>query len=273
MNNFVIGDVVGRKSYGGDVSFKVSRIVNNRDNNKPVYVLKGLLYRLEADSEEEDLIKQNPRDVFINSRKELTRARQRQFGERSLAFLPFFARLRTRPGKVLHIDGDGDFLNKCADLYREAGVRIVGKAAAESEQPGLVRQLLKKYKPDILVITGHDGIKKGAKNYNSLDSYRNSQYFVQSVKEARKYESNPDKLCIFAGACQSYYEAIMQSGSNFASSPGRILINALDPAIVGRKIAITDSKVIVAPQDVIKLTVSGAEGIGGINTKGHLVTM
>ena len=31
------------------------------------------------------------------------------------------------PGKVLHIDGDQDFLNRCLDFYKEAGVYAVGK--------------------------------------------------------------------------------------------------------------------------------------------------
>ena len=35
-----------------------------------------------------------------------------------------------------------------------------------------------------------------------------------------KLESGKKKeLAIFAGACQSYYEAIMAAGANFASSP------------------------------------------------------
>lgn len=33
------------------------------------------------------------------------------------------------------------------------------------------------------------------------------------------------KLVIFAGACQSYFEAIISAGANFASSPARILID------------------------------------------------
>ena len=38
-------------------------------------------------------------------------------------------------------------------------------------------------------------------------------------------ERNKNKLAIFAGACQSYYEEIMNAGANFASSPGRIFID------------------------------------------------
>ena len=62
----------------------------------------------------------------------------------------------------------------------------------------------------------------------------------------------------------------MEAGANFASSPGRILINVLDPSIVAENVALTDNKKFVVPSEVAKLTVSGKEGIGGIETKGHL---
>ena len=62
-------------------------------------------------------------------------------------------------------------------------------------------------------------IKNDAR-YNDILNYRNSRHFIQTVKEARKYdESHGKNLVIFAGACQSYYEAIMAAGANFASSP------------------------------------------------------
>ncbi len=41
---------------------------------------------------------------------------------------------------------------------------------------------------------------------------------------------------IFAGACQSYFEAIISAGANFASSPARILIDFLDPIMVAEKL-------------------------------------
>jgi spore coat assembly protein len=106
---------------------------------------------------------------------------------------------------------------------------------------------------------------------NSLDSYRNSRYYIQCVREARKYEPSYDKLCIFSGACQSYFEGIMDAGANFASSPGRVLIHALDPAKVGDRIALTDSRVYVSPEQIARLTQSGSKGIGGVKTKGHYI--
>jgi spore coat assembly protein len=145
----------------------------------------------------------------------------------------------------------------------------VGRAIDEKEQSYEVRQLLEKTRPSILVVTGHDSIKKNS-DKQAIGSYQNSKYFIESVKEARKYEQSLDKLCVFAGACQSYYEGIMSAGANFASSPGRILINALDPSFVSEKVAMTDTSRIVSPSDIAQITISGKEGIWGVNTKGHL---
>ncbi|MCI8392546.1 MAG: hypothetical protein HFJ24_05025 [Clostridia bacterium] len=57
-------------------------------------------------------------------------------------------------------------------------------------------------------------IKTGG-NYDDIYNYRNSRYFIKSVIEARKNE-RPDKdMVIFAGACQSFFEAIIASRSKF----------------------------------------------------------
>ena len=61
-------------------------------------------------------------------------------------------------------------------------------------------------------------IKKGT-GFNDIYNYRNSRHFINTVNEARKWNSKGKDLAIFAGACQSYYEAIMAAGANFASSP------------------------------------------------------
>jgi len=269
MSNIKIGDIVARKSHGGDVYFKVTDIINT-DGGKPVYVLKGLMYRIEADSDEDDLILQNPLDVRYIMKKDILHAKRYCYS-RSMPRGIFMIRLfRSRPGRILHIDSSGEFMEMCIQHYREAKIRSVGKEVPENEQPNVVRRYLEQYNPDILVLTGHDSLKKSADKHN-INSYRNSKYFIQAVKEARKYEPSPDKLCIFAGACQSYFEAIMEAGANFASSPGRILINALDPAFVSEKVALTETWKYVTPQEISTLTISGSKGIGGIKTKGHLI--
>lgn len=279
MNVIHIGDLVARKSYGGDVSFVVTNIIDREDGKKQ-YLLRGLMYRILADSTDDDLIRLPPRMVRMDMQRSIKAAsRYAAKGEGTRSLFPIeriFGRLpinrvRRRTGKILHIDSSRDFMERCLDYYRQSDVTAVGKVYPESEQHYTVIRLLEQYRPDILVVTGHDALKKNSDNLASLDSYRNSRYYIESVNEARKFEADPDKLCIFAGACQSYYEAIMKAGANFASSPGRILINALDPAIVTNKIATTDSKKYVTPEEVAALTVSGSKGVGGIRTKGRMI--
>ena len=88
-------------------------------------------------------------------------------------------------------------------------------------------------------------IKNGAR-YRDIYNYRNSRHFIQTVKEARRYdEKHGKKLVIFAGACQSYFEALMDAGANFASSPARILIDFLDPLVVAKRIGARGKKNVI----------------------------
>ena len=269
MDSLKIGDVVTRKSYGGDIHFKIADIAN-RSNNKKSFLLKGILVRIIADSDEYDLELKSTDEV----QKELQRSLSTEgIHHMSGGFSPLqmFQRSRGRSGTILHIDSSAEFLEMCQKFYGDAKIRAYGRVIPESEQPGRVRSLLASTHADILVVTGHDGLKKNASKLHSLDSYRNSRFYIQSVIEARKYEPSFEKLCIFSGACQSYYEGIMEAGANFASSPGRILIHALDPAKVGDRIALTDSRVFVTPEQIARLTQSGSKGIGGVKTKGHYI--
>ena len=48
-------------------------------------------------------------------------------------------------------------------------------------------------------------------NYNDIYNYRNSKYFINSVIEAKRAVIGGKDLVIFAGACQSFFEAIIAS--------------------------------------------------------------
>lgn len=269
MDSLRVGDVVTRKSYGGDIHFKIADITN-RTSGRRTYILKGIIYRIMADSEENDLEWKNPDDVKQELKSRLS-AEGIHHMSRGFSPLQMFQRVRGKPGTILHIDSSADFLEMCQNYYRDAKIKAYGRVIPESEQPGSVRALLAATKADILIATGHDGLKKNALKMNSLDSYRNSRYFIQTAQIARKYEPSFERLCIFSGACQSYFEGIMEAGANFASSPGRILIHALDPAKVGDRIALTDSRVFVTPDQIARLTQSGSKGIGGLRSKGHYI--
>jgi hypothetical protein len=43
-----------------------------------------------------------------------------------------------------------------------------------------------KYRPDILVITGHDAYSKHKGGVNDLSAYRHSKHFVETVQKARR---------------------------------------------------------------------------------------
>lgn len=268
MTKFKIGDIVTRESYGGDILFKVVNIKFNCDGGES-YILRGLSYRIEADSKAEDLVKQDAKTAYSKAYSELHQAKSSIEGVVPV-YINFFSRVKKRPGKILHIDSAQDFMYKCLEFYKESNISCYGKLVSESKQASVVRQYLKTYKPDILVLTGHDGLKKNSKDIHSLESYANSSYYIEAVKVARSYEPDPDKLCIFAGACQSYYEAIMKEGANFASAPKRVLINALDPAIVAQKVSVTDNETILQSKAVVSLTITGNSGIGGKDTRGQL---
>ena len=77
-----------------------------------------------------------------------------------------------------------------------------------------------------------------------------------------------DQLVIFAGACQSHFEALIRAGANFASSPSRINIHALDPVYVVGKISFTSFMERVNVWDVVRNTITGEKGLGGIETRG-----
>ena len=101
---------------------------------------------------------------------------------------------------------------------------------------------------------------KAGRRYEDIYNYRNSRYFVQTVKNARKIDKNKE-LVIFAGACQSYYEALIDAGANFASSPARILIDFVDPLVVAEKIATTDSSKYLTIWDIESDLRDGERGI------------
>lgn len=172
-------------------------------------------------------------------------------------------------GKILHLDGDRKYSEKAKKYYQKTGLVAVVKNIPEYKQPRIVYSLLLYYKPDILVVTGHDSMIKKGKWLNDIYNYKNSRYFVQTVQEARRYERDTGKeLVIFAGACQSYFEAIMMAGANFASSPARIMIDFLDPLKIAKKVATTDSLKYITMDDIKDELRDGKRGIGGIGASG-----
>lgn len=107
---------------------------------------------------------------------------------------------------------------------------------------------------------------RNERGYNDIYNYRNSRYFIETIKKARSWDRDR-KLVIFAGACQSYFEALISAGANFASSPARILIDFADPLIVAENVATTDSHRYLTIDDFAYELRDGRKGIDGIRSK------
>lgn len=235
-----IGDLVTRKKYNHDVVFKIVKIEAN------VVYLKGENIRLKADALINDLVhyqgeiedNKNVLDLVRNS--------------------------KLINGCVLHLDGDEYYLKKCMEIYKKYDIPAVGYFMNESEMPKKITNLLIEHKPDILVITGHDHYKI----IEGKEVFENSKYFINTVKKARIYQPSKDSLVIFAGACQSYYEALIESGANFASSPSRKNINVLDPVYIAITVARSHVNSFLDIEDTLKKTISKGVGLGGIDTRG-----
>lgn len=70
------------------------------------------------------------------------------------------------------------------------------------------------------------------------------------------------------GACQSFYEGLISAGADFASSPGRVLIDFIDPLIVAEKIALTEDYKFVSSYEIIREIKEGEKGVNGIGAMG-----
>lgn len=255
--NLKIGDIVSRKSYNNDILFKII------DITEKVAILKGIELRLYADSELKDLVKEDKRPNTTKSDREIINENLKSLHlDRSEYFY--------LPGKILHIDGDEDYLERCINFYRDLNVKAYGLTLKESEVYKYIDQYLNEYNPDILVITGHDAYYKKRNDMDNIDNYQNSKNFIKAIKVARKYEKDQNKLIIISGACQSDYEELIKAGSNFASSPKRINIHALDPAIIASSVALSVKNESIDLLKLIEKTKYGSDGMGGIITNGTM---
>jgi len=252
---FKVGDLVTRDSYNNDVIF---RIIELKDD---IAYLKGLNIRLKADSKTSDL-------KFVNNAKvDDNELIDRISSDISLDRNAFFY----LPGKVLHFDGDNEYLDRCMKFYKKMKIMAYGVNLPEEEVSLEINKYLNELNPDIVVITGHDVYYKKTNN-SDVDRYKNSANFIKSVKAAREYEKSHDKLIIIAGACQSDYEELIKAGANFASSPKRTNLHALDPAIIASSVALSDKSKPIDLLNIISKTKYKEDGIGGIITNGTMYT-
>lgn len=256
---FNIGDLVTRNSYNNDIVFK---IIDIKDNNA---ILKGVNVRLVADSNISDLKKCLTCEEEVYDDNEMA-DRMNEYPRLNRDEYFYL------PGKILHIDADKDYLERCLKFYKKMDILAYGFVIDEKDVSHKIYNYLKEINPDIVVITGHDAFYNKNSDKNDLSNYKNSDNFIMAVKEARRYEKSHDKLVIIAGACQSDYEDLIKAGANFASSPKRINIHALDPAIIATSISLSDKGKEIKLLEILNKTKYGTDGIGGIITCGMMYT-
>ena len=109
--NFNIGDLVTRKSYHNDTVFK---IINLEDE---VAYLKGVNIRLYADSFLDDL------SLHEEEESELIEKDNRAFKKATIVGKLNRDEFFYLPGKILHIDGDKDYLDRC--MQKKKKCRII----------------------------------------------------------------------------------------------------------------------------------------------------
>lgn len=154
------GDIVGRISYGKDILFTVKNIVKRKDGKK-VAILKGLILRIEADADIEDLeliekkqVRNHMRNLENKYEDKIKRCSRKNIKNEKIEDRIFLGRSEEKKnGKILHLDGDKRYTDKSVKYYRKLGLEAIVRNVPENRQEYVVMDLLNRYNPDILVIT------------------------------------------------------------------------------------------------------------------------
>ena len=147
MSDIRKGTIVSRKSYNDDILFRIEDIVNTSGGKYAI--LKGVSIRIKANSPIEDLNivdKNIAKNEFakLNEKIKSRVAENRNFLNNYINILC---------GKILHLDGDRRYAEKSAKYYRKMGLNAIVKSVPESKQSMVVGNLIRRYNPDIIVIT------------------------------------------------------------------------------------------------------------------------
>lgn len=154
------GDIVGRISYGKDILFTVKNIVKRKDGKK-VAILKGLILRIEADADIEDLeliekkqVRNHMRNLENKYEDKIKRCSRKNIKNEKIEDRIFLGRSEEKKnGKILHLDGDKRYTDKSVKYYRKLGLEAIVRNVPENRQEYVVMDLLNRYNPDILVVT------------------------------------------------------------------------------------------------------------------------
>ena len=150
------GDIVGRISYGKDIFFYVDRIIKLGNTGKSYAILKGIQYRIEADAPIEDLEKIEKNEIDTKKRGFENKIEERL----NILAKDIFSKEKIRLKRnnitnavILHLDGDKKYTQKSERYYNKLGLKAIVKNVPENRQPQVIGGLVRKYNPDIVVIT------------------------------------------------------------------------------------------------------------------------
>ena len=90
-----------------------------------------------------------------------------------------------------------DIANLKTDILEKIGQKIIVKGSLGRSKAFEKEATIEKAYPNIFVVRYEE-------------NNRNSRHFIETVKEAIRYDDDTNaNLVIFAGACQSYFEALI----------------------------------------------------------------
>lgn len=157
MNAIKKGDIVARKSHNKDVIFVVNLVINNQ-----IAILSGITTRLKADSYLDDLEIVDKREIE-KTYKEIEakiESKANKNNQKTTTKLLKRSNKIIYTGRILHLDGDKKYSEKSNAYYKKIGLKAIVKNIPESRQVSLANELIERYNPDIVVITGHDRYDK-----------------------------------------------------------------------------------------------------------------
>lgn len=232
-----------------------------REINDDLVTITGYTHRIKRTVTKDNLVLAKPEEIEIENKamknqKEHLLKRKHIRGSKKVLY-----------GRILHIDGDKDFLESCMELYKEMNIPYDGIYIREEDVKNKIEKILLQTTPDIIVITGHD-VYNG-KGIKDLTNYQNSQNFIDALRVIRKH-FDANSVVTIVGACASHFEALIAAGANFSSSPKRINIHTYDPAIIAIKVATTSCNQIVDFNNILEYIENKRDAFGGIETKGKM---
>lgn len=121
------GDIVGRKSYGKDIIFRVTNIIENP--KEKVAILNGIVERIEADSNVSDLeliekeeVKRKLKELDNILEKRIEKSVEK-YEDRNYKIGVITNNTRAKEkivtGKILHLDGDRKYSEKSYRYYKK----------------------------------------------------------------------------------------------------------------------------------------------------------